>query len=235
MVTTHSLDHFDPSIPDLLKELRLQADSSDARDVHDLVAESRKVARPRGVSRVVQIEGRSAESITAGREVLRSRVLQVNTQNTQRIFVFAATCGSELAEWAQAHEDPVHHFTALSIAEKALKAMVKTVEQDLQNTFDTGPLSCMLPGSLQDWPIQEQDIIFRLLGEGPRNIGLRLTDSKLMIPAHSVAGLLYASAEDFVSCQLCPLSGCTHRKRVYDPTLLREKYGLDADCRKTSV
>ena len=152
-----------------------------------------------------------------------------------KVFAFAATSGTELAAWTNGPEDPVHHFYALSIAEYALNSMVDLMEQDLQKKYKTGLLARMLPASLQDWPIREQGNIFHLLGQGRQDIGLRLTPSRLMIPAHSVSGLIFASKENFVSCQLCPLSRCTHRKKAFDPHVLGNTYGLETNCRKTSV
>jgi len=235
MLTYHHLHDFTPSVPGLLKALKMTEDHEDTEDLLDLVSQAQVVARPRAVSTVGQITDRTGDSLMVNGTTFISRILSINTRDTRRAFAFAATCGSELASWANSIQDPVLHFYALSIAENALNSMLDFMEQELQEFYDTGPLERMLPGSLQDWPIEEQAKIFHLLGEGPQHIGLHLTPSKLMIPAHSVSGLLYASREGFVSCQLCPLQACTHRKKAYDPDQLRERYGLEPNCRKTSA
>ena len=171
MLTFHRLDRFEPSLSKLLQELRLQDDSPDTSDVLDLVAEAKKRACPKGVSRVGHIEARNRNTITVNGVDLKSRGLRVNTDHTMRVFAFAATSGTELAAWANGLEDPVLHFYALSITEYALNSMVELMEQDLHKKFKTGPLARMLPGSLQDWPIHEQGNIFHLLGQARRTSG----------------------------------------------------------------
>jgi hypothetical protein len=235
MLTYHTLDDFAPSVPELLETLRMSETGQDTQELLDLVSQAQRVARPKGVSAVGQISRRTRDSLTVNGTAFMSTVLSVNTRNTRRVFAFAATCGTELASWAGSIEDPVHHYYALSIAENALNSILDFMEQELQKSYGTGPLERMLPGSLQDWPIEEQEKIFHLLGDGPQRIDLHLTPSKLMIPTNSVSGLMYASREGFVSCQLCPLQACTHRRKAYDPEQLQEKYGLEPNCRKTST
>jgi len=46
----------------------------------------------------------------------------------------------------------------------------------------------MNPGSLEDWPLTEQRVLFALLGDPQAAIGVRLTDSLLMCrPRRSLA------------------------------------------------
>ena len=45
---------------------------------------------------------------------------------------------------------------------------------------------------MADWPIEEQQPLFRLLGDTERAVGVRLTDSMLMVPTKSVSGICVA-------------------------------------------
>jgi hypothetical protein len=74
----------------------------------------------------------------------------------------------------------------------------------------------MSPGSLEDWPITEQPKLFSLFGNTERVIGVRLTDSLLMVPRKSISGILFPSEENFISCRLCPREVCPSRKAPYD-------------------
>jgi hypothetical protein len=74
----------------------------------------------------------------------------------------------------------------------------------------------MSPGSLEDWPISEQPKLFSLFGDTERSVGVKLTDSLLMIPRKSISGILFPSEEGFVSCRLCPRENCPSRKALYD-------------------
>ena len=48
-------------------------------------------------------------------------------------------------------------------------------------------------------------------------IGVRLTESCLMIPNKSLSGLLFPSEFGYENCAVCPREGCRGRRAPYDP------------------
>ena len=82
----------------------------------------------------------------------------------------------------------------------------------------------MTPGSLEDWPIQEQKPLFSILGDVEKAVGVRVTESLMMIPAHSVSGIFFPTEVSFESCQLCPRENCPGRRAPYDERLYDDKY-----------
>ena len=82
----------------------------------------------------------------------------------------------------------------------------------------------MNPGSLADWPLEEQRHLFRLLGEPRKAIGVELTESFLMVPIKSVSGLRFPSGAHYENCQLCPRDPCPGRRAPYDPDLYERRY-----------
>ena len=82
----------------------------------------------------------------------------------------------------------------------------------------------MSPGSLADWPINEQKPLFELLGDVEKLVGVNLTDSFLMSPIKTVSGFRFSKESDYVSCQLCPREKCPGRKAPYEPNLYATKY-----------
>ena len=88
--------------------------------------------------------------------------------------------------------------------------------------YRPGKMSSMSPGSLQDWPITQQSELFRVLGDVESEIGVRLTESYLMLPMKSVSGLCFPTETSFESCQLCPRDDCPGRAAPYDPTLWKQ-------------
>jgi hypothetical protein len=83
----------------------------------------------------------------------------------------------------------------------------------------------MAPGSLSDWPIEEQGPLFGLLGDVKASIGVRLTRNLLMLPAKSVSGFYFPTEVSFYSCQLCPRKRCESRKAKYNKAMADE-YGI---------
>ena len=78
-------------------------------------------------------------------------------------------------------------------------------------------------GSRTVWPITQQKQLFSIFGNVEDLIGVRLTDSMLMIPVKSVSGIFVPTEIKFETCQLCPGERCIARKAPYDPGL-EKKY-----------
>lgn len=82
----------------------------------------------------------------------------------------------------------------------------------------------MTPGSLYDWPIQEQKPLFTILGDIESAIGVRLRDSFMMDSRQSVSYILFPTKIDFQTCMLCPRQGCPKRRAAYDPDWYEERF-----------
>jgi hypothetical protein len=75
----------------------------------------------------------------------------------------------------------------------------------------------MNPGSgdRNVWPIAQQRPLFSLFGDAEALIGVRLTDSFLMVPNKTVSGLFFPTEVPFESCQLCTRPDCPRRRARY--------------------
>jgi hypothetical protein len=110
------------------------------------------------------------------------------------------------------------------IKETVLRLILRRLNDRLIESYGIQRLSRMNPGSLPDWPLSEQKQLFTLLGEGPQSIGIRLTDSFLMLPIKSVSGIWFPSEATYENCQLCPREQCPGRRAPYDRGLYDKKY-----------
>ncbi len=189
-----------------------------------LAKEAQPIAKPRACFRQAFIDQHDDYSVVVDGVSLTSRTLAVNIKEVHRIFPFIATCGMELEEWAAGIRDTLQRFWAEAIKELALMAAVEVFNKTLIGLYDLRRSSSMNPGSLEDWPIMQQVNLFRLLGEMPDAIGVRLTESLMMVPIKSISGVRYQSQETFESCQLCPREKCPDRKAPYDARLWARKY-----------
>jgi hypothetical protein len=215
----------------LMRRLRIREQSPEAEDLLELVAEAEEIARPRALygAATVEIEGDS-RVLLDGVE-FTSRVLRVNLSSVHRAFPFVATCGVELDTWSETLNDRMlYRFWADEIKELALRSALTLVGEHLARHYYAGKVSHMNPGSLADWPIRQQRPLFALLGDPEAAIGVRLTDSLVMVPTKSVSGIVFASEVGFESCQLCQMEHCPNRRAPYDPELRAQKYqgGLSA-------
>ena len=208
----------------LMANLRIRPGSSHVRDLERLIVEGQAIAKPKALYKIAYVDARGEDFVTLDGVRLTSRVLRINLDNAHRLFAYLVTCGTELERWAESMSDLLHRFWAGAIQETALLTAHAALEQHLAEMYQPGLLSMMNPGSLEDWPLPQQQILFEILGDTRELIGVHLTESCLMIPAKSVSGLLFPTEENFESCQLCPRDNCSGRRSPYDESLLHGKY-----------
>jgi hypothetical protein len=230
-----TLDHvpYTENADTFLKAIDLPPSSEYADEALELFTAAAGIAAPKVVYRVCYVEHKTDSIIRTDGIELHSRIMRVNLHDAERLFPFIATCGQELDEWAAGITDPLHRFWADTLRESALRCAFDRFTAHLKATVNPGSTAVMTPGSLEDWPIEEQAVVFRLLGRGPELVGVTLTDSYLMIPTKSIAGVIVPTAKDYVNCKLCPREHCQGRQAPYDPDYYKTHYSqlMDSmDC-----
>ena len=206
------------------KQIRIPKEMSTFDGLKNLIKDSEDIANPKGFYKPVWIKTNGDDRVVIGNTVLKSRILKVNLENVHRAFLFIATCGRELDVWSKSVEGMLNIYSADLIKETALQAAVKYIDSDIREKYGMGKLSRMMPGSLEDWPLEEQRPLFKLLGDAKGLIDVCLMDSLMMNPAHSVSGIIFPTEFRFESCQLCPRENCPGRRAAYDKNLYETKY-----------
>jgi hypothetical protein len=202
-----------------LRRLRVEPGSEDATAAASLLERAQAIANPKAVYDIRYVGERTTNTVRVGDVVFTSRVLRVNLDTAHRVFAYVATCGAELDDVPGVQGDPVREYWLDEFRIAALSAASAHVRECIETTHRPGKMSSMSPGSLKDWPITQQRELFQALGDVHREIGVRLTDSCLMLPMKSVSGLYFPTETSFESCRLCPRDDCPGRAAPYDPTL----------------
>lgn len=223
---TYILDEitFDPNPKGLLNHLHVKPGHPTAADAERLLEEAREVARPKAMYGVAYIEEKGEDWVVIEGVKLESRVLRVNLDQAHRVFAYVATCGMEMQRWGEGLTDMLYRYWADEIKAMALGSAVQALNAHLIECYRPGRTATMAPGSLTDWPIQQQRPLFKILDDPTAAIGVELTDSYLMVPNKSVSGLRFPTEEPFESCLLCPRDSCPGRRAPYDPELYDRKY-----------
>lgn len=219
---------FKLDIPALLKKLRIDGHPEYEGRAARLAEEAVPLARPKAMYTVSYIDAKGEDTVVVDGVTLTSRVLRVNLEHVHRVFPFVVTCGMELAEWSKPITDMLERFWADEIMEAALRSAFDALGEHLANTHDLGHTASMNPGSLKDWPLEQQPLLFKLLGDVPERVGVRLTESLIMVPVKSVSGLRFPTESSFENCQLCPRDRCPGRRAPYDPNLYHARYSARA-------
>jgi hypothetical protein len=214
----------DISLNEVCRRLHMAPDS-DVSEIQPLVDVVMTLIEPKALFDVCYIEEKLEDAVIVDRTCFKSRVLRKNLDQVERVFPFVITLGSKLGEKQTASDDLLENFYLDTIGNIALTSARKQLKRHLKSNFAMEKLSSMAPGSLADWPIEEQGPLFKLLGDVDAAIGVKLTDSLLMLPAKSISGIYFPTEVSFFSCQLCPKERCESRKAKYNPKMA-EEYGI---------
>ncbi len=199
-----------------------------AASLRPLLDEALALARPRAACRLSSCDPGTGSTVLVDGIAFSSRILSTHLAETHRAFPFVATCGPELAAWSATKGEPLEGFWADAIMARALAAAVRALESELRRRFGLREIGTLGPGSLGDWPIQDQVPLFRVLGDVEGAVGVRLTTGLMMDPVHSLSGIMFPTAGDFDQCRLCPREPCPSRSAPYEDHLCGTRHGRGA-------
>jgi hypothetical protein len=187
------------------------------KSLEEFVGEVRRVGRPKALYRVSYVEERSENWVSIDGVRFESGILHRNLQKVERVFPYVVTAGRELDSIPVESGDMMGTFCLDALKELVLEEALSHLERHIQKNFAPGVLAHMNPGSLRDWPLSQQPILFSLFGDVHDLVGVRLRESHLMDPIKSVSGIYFPTEIDFKSCRLCTRHPCSNRRAPYDP------------------
>ena len=196
------------------KRLHLARDS-DLKAAQDLADIAQPLVEPKVLYKVRYIEEKLADGVVVEGLPLISNVLRINLDKVERVFPFVITIGNKFGEKMDACDDLLEKFYLDTIGNVALNQVRLAFKDHLKQKYAIEKTAFMEPGSLADWPIEQQKPLFKLLGDVQASIGVRLTESLLMLPAKSISGIYFPTETSFFSCQLCPRERCESRRAEY--------------------
>ncbi|CAB1076555.1 hypothetical protein JY97_09685 [Alkalispirochaeta odontotermitis] len=207
------------------KRLHLKRDK-DLKGVQDLIGVAESWVEPKVLYKVRYIEEKLVDGVVIQGLRLISNVLRKNLAEVERVFPFVITIGKKFGKKMDACDDLLEKFYLDTIGNVALNQVRLAFQKHLKQKYAIEKTAFLEPGSLADWPIEQQRPLFKLLGNVQASIGVRLTDSLLMLPAKSISGVYFPTETSFFSCQLCPRERCESRRAKYSAKLAVE-YGIE--------
>ncbi len=210
---------------DIARRLRLNPARAGFSSLEELIELAGTLAGLRAVYNVSYVGAKDGDAVEVAGVVFRSLVLRHNLDRAQKIFPYIMTVGPELERAAASSGDLLKQYYLEEMANIILETGASWLAEKLKDRWGFPGLSNMSPGSLEDWPITEQPKLFSLFGDTERVIGVKLTESLLMVPRKSISGIFFPSEEGFISCRLCPREVCPSRQAAYDEGLAAEYKG----------
>jgi hypothetical protein len=206
------------------KRLHLRHDG-DRSYTQTLVRIAEPLISAKAVYRDCFIEEKLEDAICIEGIRLTSKVLRKNADNIERVFPYVITIGNKLEEAVKSCEDLLDQYCLDLVGNMALHTARTHLKDHLCSIHALERISWIGPGSLKDWPIENQKPLFSILGDVERHIGVRLDENCLMRPTKSLSGIYFPTDISFYTCQLCSRDKCPGRKAPYDEGLARE-YGI---------
>jgi len=196
-----------------------------AKQVLSLITAVRSGMAAKAVYKVSYIDSKEEDSVTIDGIPFKSKVLRRHFEKVERVFPYVVTIGTGIEDLEKSSGDALEKYYLDLIGNAAVVKAREYLKDSLAKRYGLGGLSCLGPGQLQDWPLEEQGRLFGLVGDVESAIGVTLNDSFLMLPRKSLSGIYFPTETTFFACQLCPREKCPSRKAKYDEALLRE-YGV---------
>jgi len=201
---------------DDLDEAQVEADR--------LFDEASKALRPKVLFRELFIDRHETvdalPSVTIGEQRFIGKALYA-LEDVHRVIAYVATCGSGMESFDPSSWDMLAPYWLDSIKNQALGAARRRMLEYCKERFGIAKPLSLNPGSgnVDIWPIEQMQGLFSLLG-GSDLIGVKLTESSLMVPNKTIAGLLFASAStDYESCAYCERPQCPNRRVPFKQVL----------------
>lgn len=209
---------------EIKRELHIKR-TGDKAQVQNLIEIAKPLFNARAVYKISYIDERLDDTVIIEGIRFKSNVLRKNLDKVGRVFPHVVTIGMGIEERVHDCDDLLEQYYLDMIGNMALIKAQKYLKGLLRAQFGLDQISYMSPGSLEDWPIEQQRPLFSLLGDVEGSIGVKLNKSLLMIPRKSVSGVYFPKEVTFYSCQLCPRERCEGRRAPYTKKLARE-YGI---------
>lgn len=189
-----------------------KASGLDAASIKELAQEAQEAARPAGGAQVSSLELGAGDEVVIAQVKFVSPFLKDRLDGLHRVFPYIVTEGQALARWGNQYKNsekkPVVHL----IRQACVKQCEQALERLLCEKFALPVLSSINPGSLQEWPLTEQKLLFKALQPLPESLGISLLATGIMQPDYTVSGVFYQTDKKIYNCQFCPRDDCPNRK-----------------------
>ena len=224
MDTKHAIIAFSINREEIMEKLHIRPGSRFESKVEEMIGEAQEIAKPKIAYKLAYIEDKGEDHVIIDGIRFKSRVLRVNLDETYKVIPFVITCGSEIKDWAEKYTDMFEAYCADGIMEWILLTARSNIFARLDEEYGFSKTADMNPGSLPDWPLEEQIPLFDLLGDVRGLTGVELSDHYLMEPLKTVSGFHFFKKGNYANCMLCKRENCPGRKAPYDENLYDEKY-----------
>jgi len=189
---------------------RVKPDSSAWEELEDALPLIRQYGTPGAIIRWANVERIEGDETTIEGVTFRSKVVADKLRDTPRVFLSVVTAGDGLERSGEFAGDPFLNTYSAALLFHASMTMI----QYMKDKFGFDGSSMLSPGSLPDWPIENNFPLFDMIGN-VAEIGVSLNDAGYIKPWNS-GSHIHFSGDGYQNCSLCKKYNCVGRRARFN-------------------
>ncbi len=193
---------------------RIRKDSPAYEALEDALPLIRQYGTPKAILKWANVDHVEGDETTIEGVTFHSKVVADKLRETPRVFLSVVTAGDGLERSGQFVDDPFLNTFNGALLFHASKYMIAYMKEN----FGFDGTSMLNPGSLPDWPIENNFALFDIIGN-VEEIGVSLNDAGYIKPWNS-GSHIHFSGEGYQNCSLCKKYDCIGRRARFN----REEY-----------
>ena len=193
---------------------RIRKDTSAYEELENMMPLIREYGAPKAIIKWANVDRINGDKTTIEGVTFCSKVVADKLSGMPRVFLSVVTAGDGLEKSGQFEDDPFLNTYNGALLFHATKFMINYMKEK----FGFDGSSMLNPGSLPDWPIQNNFALFDMIGNVDE-IGVELNEAGYIKPWNS-GSHIHFPGDGFMSCSLCKKLDCVGRRARFD----REEY-----------
>lgn len=217
---------FEMNIQSLLKLLNANETSPIRKRTLKVASLVRNKVKPKYILKEFKLSEVASDFIEINSQRFNSRVIPKQLKHTEKVFLFIATAGMEIAQYLNSVTDMLDKYILDKVAYMGYLSAIEDMQDYLLNFYNIKKYTSLCPGSIPDWDVREVNKIFELIGSEYRNIGVSVLKSGMINPVQSTSGILFEANDIFHSCNICQMVNCPNRKVEFNKEKQIEMFKL---------
>ena len=209
------------SADELARLCRIDERSAAYEVIKDALPIIHRFGTPKAVIRWANVNSVDGDVTTIEGISFHSKVVADKLRGIPRVFLSVVTAGDGLDTCDDLEDDPFLDIFKGALLQHGMMYVV----QFMQERFGFDGSSRLNPGSLPDWPIENNFALFDMIG-GLDEIGVTLNTAGYIHPWNSTSQIHFPG-NGYENCSLCKRYDCIRRRAPFDDAEYRRVFGVN--------
>lgn len=163
--------------------------SSLYRKMETAIPNAQQTVKPKAVVKICNVDSVQNGITSINGVDIKSSSISEKLHAGDKIFLYVVTAGDAPGDI----DDAIDGYIMYVLESAALAQGCQAVKKHLQGEYRYKEMGFFEPGSLPDWPIENNKVIFEMIGTVTQDIGVSLKSSHFMKPNNTLSGIMFAA------------------------------------------